>query len=105
MVKTEILSRRNNSKQLLLVGLIVCMTFFLVNVVSAFDWSDDIVSYWKLDNDDFTDSLSLNNGTNTGSINTSGIIVDGREFDGSDYIEMPDSASLDITDAITILHG
>ncbi len=95
MVKTEILSRRNNSKQLLLVGLIVCMTFFLVNVVSAFDWSDDIVSYWKLDNDDFTDSLSINNGTNTGTINTSGVIIDGRNFDGGDYITIANEENFD----------
>lgn len=43
----------------------------------------NIISYWKLDNNSFSDSLGLNNLTNTGTTNTTGIIIDGRYFDGS----------------------
>lgn len=56
-----------------------------------------LVSYYKLDNNDFTDSLGINNGTNTGTINTSGIIIDGRDFDGTqDFITVGNDASLNM---------
>ena len=42
----------------------------------------DIISYWKLDDNNLTDSLGANDGINQGSTNTSGIILDGRAFDG-----------------------
>lgn len=43
----------------------------------------DLISYYKLDNNDFSDSVGSNDGTNSGTTNTSGIIIDGRDFSGS----------------------
>ena len=45
-----------------------------------------LVSYYKLDNNLFTDSLGNFDGTNFGTTNTSGIIIDGREFDVTSHI-------------------
>ena len=93
MVKKKILSRRSNSKQLLLVGLIVCMTLFLVNVISAFDWTTNIQTYLKMD-DDSPSTVIINeigtngvlNGTNTEDISVAGIINKSLNFDGTnDY--------------------
>ena len=64
--------------------------------------TENLVSYYKLDNNDFTDSLGVNNGTNTDSTNTSGIILDGRDFDGNDYVSFGDITSLDNEEEITI---
>lgn len=45
------------------------------------DLNVNIVSYWKLDNNNFTDELGINTLTNVGTANTSGIILDGRDLD------------------------
>ncbi|MCK5450090.1 LamG domain-containing protein [Candidatus Pacearchaeota archaeon] len=53
--------------------------------------SSGLISYYKLDNNDLTDSLEVNNGTNSGTTNASGIIIDGRDFELSegDYVTLP----------------
>ena len=62
----------------------------MLSTVSAFNWNDDIVSYYKLDNNNFSDELGVNDGTNDGTTNTSGILVDGRLFDGlANSIQLP----------------
>jgi len=67
------------------------------------DLNTDIVSYYKLDNNLFTDSLGTNNGTNYGTTNTSGIINDGRSFDGTnDYIDLGVFADVKANDAKTV---
>lgn len=49
----------------------------------------NLVSYYKLDNNNLSDSYGSNDGTNFGTTNTSGKIFDGRDFDGSnDYIDL-----------------
>jgi len=62
----------------------------------------ELVSYWKL-NQDVTDSVGSNDGTNYGSTDTVGIVRHGRSFDGvNDYINAGTApASLD-ADAGTI---
>ncbi len=98
MVNKKILSRRNNSKQLLLIGLIVCMTFFLVNVVSAFNCNDSLVSYYKMDDNlattNIIDIAGTNDGILSGGKKTNDISVAGKinlslNLDGStDYIDL-----------------
>jgi hypothetical protein len=67
----------------------------------------EMVSYWKLDEGSGTiakDSVDANHGTLVnGPIWTTGIVDGALSFDGvDDYVEVADSANLDITDAITI---
>ncbi len=64
---------------------------------------EGLVSYWKLDEQDLTgsgtiiDSLNLNNGTNSGANNITGIINTAYDFESSesDYINIPNSVSLE----------
>ena len=108
MVNKKILSRRNNSKQLLLIGLIVCMTFFLVNVVSAFNWNDNLVSYYKMDDNlattNIIDIAGTNDGILSGGNNTNDISVAGKinlslNLDGStDYIDLNNESPILGTD-------
>jgi hypothetical protein len=61
---------------------------------SVSPYTSGLISGYKLDNNDFSDVTGVNNGTNFGSTNTSGKILDGRDFDGiDDYISVP----LDLT--------
>jgi hypothetical protein len=69
-------------------------------------WDDDYVGVWHL-SDSFEDSTDNNNdGSNTGTTDVAGKIGDARDFeyDSSQYISVPDSASLrlDDVDLITI---
>lgn len=54
------------------------------------DLNVDLVSYYKFNNNNLNDSLGFNNGTNFGTINTTGKIKDGRDFeaDETDYINI-----------------
>lgn len=59
--------------------------FWLVEFASFL--VDDLVGYWKFDNNDFSDSLFVNNGTNFGTTNIAGKIEDAREFNAiGEYI-------------------
>jgi len=44
---------------------------------------DDLTAYYKVDNNDFSDTHNSYDLTNSGTTNTSGILIDGRSFDGS----------------------
>ncbi|HLP86875.1 MAG TPA: LamG-like jellyroll fold domain-containing protein, partial [Candidatus Paceibacterota bacterium] len=65
--------------------------------ISAPAWQSGLVSWWKLDGN-AQDSISTNNGTITGATLTSTNCKSGQcyTFDGTDYISIPDSASLDL---------
>ena len=66
----------------------------------------DILSYWKLDDDDFSDELGANDGTNSGTLNTTGKINDGRSFRtiGSYFIDIGNN-TIDLTDGNFTLNG
>lgn len=73
------------------------------SVVATFPISG-LVSYYKLDDSGaiIIDSHGSNNGTNIGTTNASGKIINSRSFDGSaDGIDVTGS-SLDITSAVTM---
>ncbi len=63
-------------------------TLFGVKINEWAGWTENLnvglISYWKLDNNNFTDELGNKTLTNTGTVNSSGIIIDGRDFT-SDY--------------------
>ena len=77
--------------------LAVCFIMVFSSSVSAFDWTDSLAAYYKLDNNDFSDELGIYDGSNSGSINTSGIIIDGRSFDGNDLISATSGVAGDTT--------
>lgn len=68
-------------------------------------WDDGGNNYFKMVqhlDDDFLDSTSNNNdGTNTGSADIAGKILDGQDFEGVDYIAVP-SPSLSLTNYATV---
>ena len=72
-------------------------TFYALDPWTA-DLNTDLGGYWKLDNNNLSDSLGLNDATNTGSANTTGIIESGRDHDGGtdrvDYGELQNITSI-----------
>ena len=101
MVKTFKRSSEKHSKKLLLVGLMFCMSLFMVSFTSAITW--DPIAYYSLDETSgvVIDSANGYNGTNdgadtgvTGKVNTAYDFVVGN----TDYIsidDVPDIASTD----------
>lgn len=77
----------------ILVLLVVLYTLILpVSASWTSDLNSNIISYYKLDNNNMNDSLNTYNlGTNNGTINTTGKILDARYFNKSkaQYIEYP----------------
>lgn len=68
-----------------------------LNETTSFSTSDlDYKAYYKLDNNDFSDELGEYNLTNGGTSNTSGILIDGRDFESteSDFINVTDVNNL-----------
>ena len=73
-------------------------------------WNVDLVSYYKLDEQDTSgsgtiiDSVENNNGTNSGGDNVTGQILTAYNFvkTNPDFITVSDSASLDITGSMTV---
>ncbi|MBX3421912.1 MAG: DUF2341 domain-containing protein [Pirellulaceae bacterium] len=67
-------------------------------------WNSTYGGVWHLSNGSFGDSTAnANNGTNVGSTNATGIIEDGRSFNGSNQnITVSDANSLDETQTFTI---
>ncbi|MBE3115255.1 MAG: LamG domain-containing protein, partial [Actinobacteria bacterium] len=62
------------------------------------------LSYWFFDNDDFSDSIGANNGTNSGTTNLNGYIGDRRYFDGTGDDINVGSNTIDLNDGnFTIL--
>ncbi len=70
------------------------------------DFSDDVVSYWKMEDvsEDVTnDSAGENNGDVIGGVASSEGIVNGDlKFDLNDHIKVPHDSSLNLNDEITI---
>ncbi|MCG6945128.1 MAG: DUF2341 domain-containing protein, partial [Deltaproteobacteria bacterium] len=66
-------------------------------------WDSNYMGVWHL-HDDFEDSTSNNNdGTNNDTTSATGKIANSRSFDGSsDYIQVADSTSLDVTSQLTM---
>jgi VCBS repeat-containing protein len=71
---------------------------------SSGTWDATYGGVWHLSNGSFADSTSnANNGTNTGTTDTTGIIEEGRTFNGSSQlISIADSNSLDEPNTFTI---
>jgi len=78
----------------------------MISTVSAFDWTDDIVSYWKMDEVTgvMVDSLGISDATNNGATyNTAGIIGATQYFDGAnDNMTIPYNAAYSPTIGLTI---
>lgn len=79
----------------IIINLVLLLTLvFSVNAVL----NEGVVSSWHLDNNDLTDELGVNNFTNEGTINGSGIINDARDFDtNTDRLTLSNDNSLDLT--------
>ncbi|UCH88339.1 MAG: LamG domain-containing protein [Thermoplasmata archaeon] len=77
-----------------------------VNVSAEGACPDGLVAYWKFDEGSGTiayDSIGDNDGKILGATWTTGQVGGALSFDGwFDYVEVPDSADLDITDELTI---
>jgi len=74
-------------------------------------WDSSYQGVWHLDenvvdesteNNVHLDTINSNNANQFGNNESPGIIANGQEFDGNDYINIPDSNDLDIGDAITL---
>lgn len=79
---------RSHSKQLFLFLGLITLLVLMTNFASS-ALSDDIVSYWKFDEQSGTaiDQLGVNNITNNGASNTTGKIIYAYDYDGtSDYM-------------------
>lgn len=81
-------------------------SFLLINpnigIESAQATESGLISYWPAEND-ANDAMGVNNGVANGATYVPGRVVQAFSFDGSDdYINVPDSASLDITSELTI---
>jgi hypothetical protein len=66
-------------------------------------WDNNFIGVWHLTNNFNDSTLNANNGTNSGSLESSGKIANARNLDGvDDYISVPNTPSLAITSALTI---
>lgn len=77
--------------------LLLLSIIFIINLTSAFEWNNSIVSYYRLDETGGTviDSFGLNNGVNTRAIpNVPGIINTGYNFIGNSSINIGNDISL-----------
>ncbi|MGB7346615.1 MAG: FG-GAP-like repeat-containing protein, partial [Pirellulaceae bacterium] len=76
-----------------------------IEITGAGNGIDDSAVLWLKGENDFTDEVASNDGTNVGGV-TFGVGVDGGqafEFNGtSQHIEITDDPSLTVTDAITV---
>ncbi len=74
------------------------------NINNTPDWTNNLIAYLPFDGDLSDKSGNGNDGTSYGALSTvSGKINQGMSFDGiDDYIEVVDSASLDITNNLTM---
>ncbi len=94
-------------KKPLLLGIILTVCVVIGTFVFSLGYPGGMVSYWKFDEgaeSTVSDSVDANHGTIYGAQwTTDGMVNGALSFDGSDdYVEVPTSANLDITDAITL---
>ena len=95
--------------QSILIIVVICFIVGILPTVSAFDWTDGIVSYYKLDenaaNTDVDDAHGSNDGTastNTANLyDASGKINSTFDFDGSSEYFTVVTSSLDNQDTIS----
>jgi len=92
-----------NKKILLTFIFGMIFLFGILSSVSAFDWGDGIVSYYKFDegSGSVIDSVSGNDGTNSGATNTSGKILSAYDF-SSDYIQSAGNVNISSSDDISV---
>jgi len=99
--------RLGGQGKVFMLGLVLLLALFSMNLVSAFNWTDGtLVSYWKLDeaSGKVLDVLNLNNGTNNGATpNLVGKINKTYSFDGNDYINISNSSSLRIAGSMSLV--
>jgi hypothetical protein len=93
-------------KKPLLFGSILTVCAAIVAFVFSLGYPGGMISYWKFDEGSgttATDSVDANHGTIYGATWTTGQVDDALSFDGvNDYVEVPDSDSLDITGSIAL---
>lgn len=71
-------------KKLLILTILV---MFSISFASALIFDNSNIAYYKFDDNNLSDSTDNNwDGINQGTVNASGIIIDGRDFGGNDYI-------------------
>ncbi|NOR85255.1 hypothetical protein GQ473_03995, partial [archaeon] len=75
--------------------------------VSSGGLADGLAGLWNFDEGFGTDALDFTTNNNDGIVtgaawNSSGYIGDALQFDGDDYVTVADSATLDMTDAVTL---
>ena len=92
-------------KMICLVSFVFLLGLVLTGVANAADPS--LVGWWRFDETSGTIAYDSSGNGNDGSLVGGPQWVDGMiggalDFDGTDHVEVPDSPSLDITDAITI---
>lgn len=79
--------------------LVLMVGIFMMSFASA-DLIDDISSYFKLDNSTLREEITGIDGTNVGSVNTSGKILSARQTNGiSQFINYSDNFDLTSTSA------
>ena len=75
---------------------------------SAPDWFNGLIGYWKLDEGIGSIAGDSSGNNNNGTLQNSPVWVDGKygkalSFDGTDdYVEVPQSSSLDIVDSVSV---
>ena len=71
--------------------------------VAGSSYTDNLAGWWHFDGDASDSSGNGNTGTISGaSYNSSGYFSDALQFDGDDSVTVADSATLDMTDTITL---
>ncbi|NOR85242.1 DUF2341 domain-containing protein, partial [archaeon] len=71
--------------------------------VSSGGLADGLAGWWHFDNDVLDETTNDNDGVlGSTSYNSSGKFSQALQFDGDDYVTVPDDATLDMTDAITL---
>jgi len=98
----------NQQKNLLLIVLLVAGIFLLTNLDKTpffsliLPPSDGLVSHWDFEGGRTTDRSSSNHGENFGTFSTSGIMGDAVQLDGTSFIEVSNSQSLNIENELMI---
>lgn len=92
-------------KKPLLFGILLTVCVVIVAIVFAQVYPVGMISYWTFDEGEGTtafDSVDANNGIISGATWATGIVGDALSFDGNDQVVVPNSDSLNFTEAITV---